>query len=685
MTSEHLRFSPDILRRLGEELVPQIEQGIVELVRNSYDADAVNCRVELEGVDKLGGTLRIEDDGLGMDHDAIRSGWLILGRSNKPGRSITALGRRPVGEKGLGRLAALRMGRRVTLSTRPASKPLTEYKLEIDWSKFEEISVVEDVALEVTEGPTKKPPGTSIKVTELSVTFGRREVERLARALLLLADPFDDSKGFHPVLISPEFNDLEQRVRVAYFDDAVYYLHAELDEQGRSHVDVYDPRTKALRWSGQHSDLSKTPYSTVASQFELWAFLLDGTSFTNRRATVTEVRNWLEVIGGIHLYHRGLRVHPYGDSGHDWLDMNLLRTRNPELRPSTNTSIGRVIVPDPDQILTEKTDRTGFLESSAFIEMRRFAIDSLEWMARQRLAERETRKRKNKTGASSGVTRAQNKLRKEVGALPPEHRSGVSQAVQGLETVRQRQEVILREDLQLYRTLASLGTTIAVFAHEAAKPVGQIKSMAQSIGRRGKRELGPSYRTVLETPVSIVLKSARALESYASFPLALLRREKRRFGEVDINSVALDVIDLFQPFLEDSKITCEVRLSEGRLRVWGSVAALESILSNLITNAVNAFTQQQQAQLERTILVTTQVSENSLLISVKDNGPGIVELPVEEIWLPGRTSIPGGTGLGLTIVKDAVTDLGGDVHAIANGELGGAEIVVTLPLMGVEG
>ena len=119
--------------------------------------------------------------------------------------------------------------------------------------------------------------------------------------------------------------------------------------------------------------------------------------------------------------------------------------------------------------------------------------------------------------------------------------------------------------------------------------------------------------------------------------------------------------------------------------MWGSVAALESILSNLITNAVNAFTQQQQAQLERTILVTTQVSENSLLISVKDNGPGIVELPVEEIWLPGRTSIPGGTGLGLTIVKDAVTDLGGDVQAIANGELGGAEIVVTLPLMGVEG
>ena len=57
---------------------------------------------------------------------------------------------------------------------------------------------------------------------------------------------------------------------------------------------------------------------------------------------------------------------------------------------------------------------------------------------------------------------------------------------------------------------------------------------------------------------------------------------------------------------------------------------------------------------------------------------------MDEIWLPGRTSTPGGTGLGLTIVRDSVTDLGGQVHAIAKGELGGAEIVVALPLMGVE-
>jgi len=54
---------------------------------------------------------------------------------------------------------------------------------------------------------------------------------------------------------------------------------------------------------------------------------------------------------------------------------------------------------------------------------------------------------------------------------------------------------------------------------------------------------------------------------------------------------------------------------------------------------------------------------------------------LSEIWLPGQTTTPGGTGLGLTIVKDTITDLGGDIYAIANGELGGAEFVIELPLL----
>src|SRR5215213_9939389 len=100
--SERLRFAPDILRRLGEELNPNPEQGIIELVRNAYDADALTCIVELIGTTTVGGTARVCDDGDGMGSDAIANGWLVLGRSGKGGRELTRLGRLQVGDKGLG-------------------------------------------------------------------------------------------------------------------------------------------------------------------------------------------------------------------------------------------------------------------------------------------------------------------------------------------------------------------------------------------------------------------------------------------------------------------------------------------------------------------------------------------------------------------------------------------------------
>src|SRR4051812_36920795 len=110
MSRARIRFAADILRRLGEELNPSPDQSVLELVKNAYDADAKMCRIELSSIDQAGGAVRIVDDGDGMDGEAIANGWLVLGRSRKSGRQTTRLGRTPVGSKGLGRLAALRMG-----------------------------------------------------------------------------------------------------------------------------------------------------------------------------------------------------------------------------------------------------------------------------------------------------------------------------------------------------------------------------------------------------------------------------------------------------------------------------------------------------------------------------------------------------------------------------------------------
>src|SRR5258708_24404693 len=113
VTQSHLRFAPDTLIHLGERLVPHIEQGIAELVKNAYDADATECRIALDN--RVGGELRVSDDGVGMTYQEIEDGWLVLGRSTKQKRSTPVFGRTPVGDKGLGRLAGLRLELRATI------------------------------------------------------------------------------------------------------------------------------------------------------------------------------------------------------------------------------------------------------------------------------------------------------------------------------------------------------------------------------------------------------------------------------------------------------------------------------------------------------------------------------------------------------------------------------------------
>ena len=71
---ERLRFSTAVLRLLGEELNPSPDQGILELIKNAYDADAKRCTVELKGVHIKGGSIILKDDGIGMTAEEIRNG-----------------------------------------------------------------------------------------------------------------------------------------------------------------------------------------------------------------------------------------------------------------------------------------------------------------------------------------------------------------------------------------------------------------------------------------------------------------------------------------------------------------------------------------------------------------------------------------------------------------------------------
>ena len=415
MTSANFRVSTDILRRLGEELITSFDQGIVELVKNSYDADALRCVVELQGTDKPGGTVIVSDDGDGMSINDIQDGWFVLGRSRKTPHERTARRRLPAGSKGLGRLGALRLGDEVILVTRPRQERNVEYMVRIRWPEFDRHEIIEDVTINISSKKTTEPHGTRIEIRGLKNEISEAEVTRLARELILLSDPFGDPTGFSPELVAPEFEQIETLVRRQYFEDYEFRLEAHLDRQGKATAKAYD-RSGNVRWVSKKNDFD-AHYRAPEADFELWVFLVAGTSFEGRTATLGEIRRWLRQLGGVHLYHRRLRVRPYGDPGHDWLDMNLARSRDPELRPSTNTSVGRMTVLDEDEQLLQKTDRMGFVENTAFIELKRFGVAALVWMHGERLAVREEKKENEKAGVNERVISAESNLSQVINSL----------------------------------------------------------------------------------------------------------------------------------------------------------------------------------------------------------------------------------------------------------------------------
>jgi len=142
------RFHVDasVVFQLGESLVSDVVQALVELVKNAYDADASFVRIVVDTENfppadleidagshshaPSPGYILIEDDGTGMTRSVIRQGWLTISRSPKRTFKrelrVTPKGRTPLGDKGLGRLGVQRLGNRVHILTRATSGDVGE-------------------------------------------------------------------------------------------------------------------------------------------------------------------------------------------------------------------------------------------------------------------------------------------------------------------------------------------------------------------------------------------------------------------------------------------------------------------------------------------------------------------------------------------------------------------------------
>jgi len=208
-----LRIDAHALVQLGEQLISDDEQAILELIKNSYDADAEWARVEIDtnyvpsehdpAPAATVGKIQIEDNGFGMDRSGISRGWLFIsvslkrGQKNSGQRSPKFL-RLPLGDKGLGRLGTMKLGNFLSIETRH-SKTEEGWLVTFQWSDAKSGTPLDEVPISQTRVPANGTTGTIVRIFGLHDLAGWRNParrKRLETKLSGLLSPFQAISNF---------------------------------------------------------------------------------------------------------------------------------------------------------------------------------------------------------------------------------------------------------------------------------------------------------------------------------------------------------------------------------------------------------------------------------------------------------------------------------------------------------
>ncbi len=200
MTNNH-KFKPRarMLLLLGDQLIRDPGIAVFELVKNAYDADSPDVTVTMSGItDKSEGKIIVEDSGTGMDFETISGVWMEPGtdyraKQRELKERTDKFHRLPLGEKGIGRFAAHKLGNHVRLVTRKRNK--REILVDIEWSRFSQHQYLEDIPIRIVQrNPrvfTGDKVGTRIEITDLRNTWSRGMIRDLARSINSICSPFE--------------------------------------------------------------------------------------------------------------------------------------------------------------------------------------------------------------------------------------------------------------------------------------------------------------------------------------------------------------------------------------------------------------------------------------------------------------------------------------------------------------
>jgi signal transduction histidine kinase len=349
---EHPTFTVDthLFRELGELLVGRDSTALVELVKNSYDADATEVIVYGERLSSASqGYISVRDNGTGMGRKEFEAGFLrIASRTKESGeRRSEKLGRRYTGAKGIGRLAAHKLAHVLEVVSFRANSsqriPATGIEAKIQWDVVENFSTLEKLTgseavtvHDVTPG-SGATSGTTITLRRLRSSWSKAAHARFLEEIqtfgpsAALVDPLPRNVVLRRLLFDHAVVRDSNAAKGAVFD-------VRLDGELAPPEGFFQAKVEAASWVLEIDATERTgavryaiaPTKDTAKDLpdaERQEYSIDHPApkegpFFQARILIRTGRAWEARTSGVRVFMEGFRILPYGESRNDWLGID---------------------------------------------------------------------------------------------------------------------------------------------------------------------------------------------------------------------------------------------------------------------------------------------------------------------------------------------------------------------------
>ena len=684
-----------LIKTIGEELISSDNVAVVELVKNSYDANSPivtitflgNVKQKKQGriiqnyLSKEGASIEIYDQGSGMSFETVKSAWMEPATDFK--KKNTNKNRKFTGEKGIGRFASAKLASRLELITK--QKEGKELVVTFNWEDFDKDDYLENIHIHWEEREPqefkKENSGTLLRLKNLNTDWDTEKIRTLRTELSRLLNPIVPVEDFLIEVAIPDelnkdvnLNGIIERTEL--LNKPNYYIKGTITKEGDPKDFIYFSKEKGKEEQLfietnkfiQSSMLKAPIMGEFSFEFRVWNRGRDNLRNLGREVDFKygEVKKILDEQSGISIYRDGFRVLPYGTPNNDWVRLDLRRVNNPTLRLSNNQIVGYILIStEENPLLKDQSNREGIVEGEAFDDLKEYIKLILNEVEQRRYQERERFQTSDPNADKNLFEKA------SLDTIIKTAKEKVPEQKELIETLEQKnielEDVITnaQEIISRYRRLSILGQLIDTIIHDGRGYLSKIDGRCYLILEELKEEL--LNKTEIEDNTNKIQKIRKDFSKLFERIEPFGGKRRGKFTNIVIEELIKDQFLLYNREISNLKIQYSISESNHTMKI--DKADFGIIFMNLIQNSIYWLANSDKA---RKIEVEVSDSSESIDIVFSDNGPGIKEGTEQSIFKPYFSTKPDGVGLGLTIVGELVSEYKGKLMLIDNGPLEGA-------------